>query len=117
MTNRVHAMILGMIYCLDKVKTLTLIIVFLETTNATVEPYQNQNNQCINQNNQRSISSNKQLQYQQHIACYTENERTEWILALQSASHRSMKNHLDSLRNRLRQKVSIQFNLNCMLDK
>ena len=78
-----------------------------QPTNSTNQSYQNQHHQCINQNNYRPISSsNKQpIQYQQHIACYTENERTEWILALQSASHRSMKNSLDSLRSRLRFKV------------
>ena len=80
---------------------------YLGTPNSTHESYQNQHHQCINQNNYRPISSsNKQpIQYQQHIACYTENERTEWLLALQSASHRSMKKSLDSLRSRLRFKV------------
>ena len=86
----------------------------LETTSSrTNEPYRNgneqNNHQCINQNNHRPISSinKQQVQYQQHLACYTENERCEWILALQSASHRSMKQNLSSLRNQLRLKVRI----------
>ena len=81
--------------------------ILLEPSKATNHPYQNQHHQGVRQNNHRPISSNKQQpQYQQHIACYTENERTEWMLALQSASHRSMKNNLDSLRSQLRLKVS-----------
>ena len=89
-------------------------IYLLESTNSKGnEPYRNKNehndHQCINQNNHRPISSinKQQVQYQQHLACYTENERCEWILALQSASHRSMKQNLSSLRNQLRLKVRI----------
>ena len=93
----------------------------LETTSSrTNEPYRNgneqNNHQCINQNNHRPISSinKQQVQYQQHIACNTENERCEWILALQSASHRSMKHNLDTLRNQLRLKVRFVFSFSTL---
>ena len=77
-----------------------------EHTNANNDSYQNKHYQPVKQTNRQQSASNKQQpQYQQHLACYTENERREWILALQSASHRSMKNTLENLRSQLRVKV------------
>ena len=77
------------------------------SSHSTNDPCPNPNNSYLSLHNNRVVSNNKQAPiYQQHLACYTETERTDWILALESASHRSTKNHLDTLRNRLRLKMT-----------
>jgi len=78
--------------------------VFLDGTRNSASPQQtNVQNSQVN-----TATNSKQqhiVQYQQHLACYTESERNAWITALRSASHQSMTNILQSLRSQLRAKV------------
>ncbi len=41
----------------------------------------------------------------QHLATYTEQERDSWLCALRRASHRTMRQHLQALRERLRARL------------
>ena len=43
--------------------------------------------------------------HQQHLATYTEYERDSWTAALRSASHRNIRSHLESLRERVKAKI------------